>query len=152
MNSSKIAIIALFFGATEALRLRNPFDDIDNDSYAEAEADMRLESDPICSSAGCVQYNHPRPKGETRGPLYKISPDGPDPEMEATQKSIAIAENLYRHKWDFGTARSRALKKYHNVAKDTLYNFAPKLDPEIVDAQNNLRNTERRLNHRWEYA
>jgi hypothetical protein len=71
--------------------------------------------------------------------------------MEATQKSISIAEALYRHKWDFGTARSRALKKYHNVAKDTLYDFAPKLDPEIVDAQNNIRNTERKLNHFWVY-
>ena len=58
--------------------------------------------------------------------------------MEATQKSIAIAEALYRHKWDFGTARSRALKKYHNVAKDTLYDFAPKLDSAIFDAQNYL--------------
>jgi len=71
--------------------------------------------------------------------------------MLATQKSIAIAENLYRHKWEFGTARSRALKKYHNVAKDTLYNFAPKLDSDIVDAQNNLRITEKRLNHHWVY-
>ena len=71
--------------------------------------------------------------------------------MVATQKSIAIAESLYRHKWDFGSARSKALKKYHNVAKDTLYDFAPKLDPEIVDAQNNLRNTEKRLNHFWNY-
>jgi hypothetical protein len=43
--------------------------------------------------------------------------------MVATQKSIAIAESLYRHKWDFGSARSRALKKYHNPAKDTLYDF-----------------------------
>ena len=65
-------------------------------------------------------------------------PDGADPDMEATQKSIAIAESLYRHKWDFGTARSRALKKYQNVAKDTNYDFAPKLDSDIVDAQKNL--------------
>jgi len=120
-------------------------------SASQVESEINLMSDPICSSAGCVQYNHPRPKGENRGPEYKISPDGPDPEMEATQKSISIAEALYRHKWDFGTARSRALKKYHNVAKDTLYDFAPKLDPEIVDAQNNLRNTEKKLNHFWVY-
>ena len=71
--------------------------------------------------------------------------------MVATQKSIAIAEALYRHKWDFGTARSRALKKYHNVAKDTNYDFAPKLDSDIVDAQQNLRITEKRLNHHWVY-
>jgi hypothetical protein len=29
------------------------------------------------------------------GPLYKIAPDGADPDMVATQKSIAIAEPLY---------------------------------------------------------
>ena len=152
MNSSKVAIIALFFGATEALHLRTIFDEIANDGFAETEADLNLESDPICSSAGCVQYTHPKAKGDGgNGPLYKIAPDGADPEMEATQKSIAIAESLYRHKWDFGTARSRALKKYHNVAKDTNYNFAPKLDSEIVDAQTNLRVTEKRLNHHWVY-
>jgi hypothetical protein len=58
--------------------------------------------------------------------------------MEATQKSIFIAESLYRHKWDFDTARSRALKKYRNVAKYTNYDFAPKLDSYIFDAQNNF--------------
>lgn len=72
--------------------------------------------------------------------------------MESTQKSITIAENLYRHKWDFGTARSKALKKYHNPAKDTLYDFNMKLDGDIVDTQKHLADTEKRLNHKWNYV
>jgi len=116
------------------------------------QLDEQLESDPICSSAGCVQYNHPRPKAENRGPEYLISPFGPDPEIVTTQKSIAIAESLYRHKWDFGTARSKALKKYHNPAKDTLYDFNMKLDQDVVDTQKHLADTEKRLNHKWVYA
>ena len=47
-------MIALFFGATEALHLRTIFDEIANDGFAETEADLKLESDPVCSSAGCV--------------------------------------------------------------------------------------------------
>ena len=117
------------------------------------QLDAQLESDPVCSSAGCVQYLHPKAKGDGgNGPLYKIAPDGPDPDMVATQKSIAIAESLYRHKWDFGTARSKALKKYHNVAKDTLYDFNMKLDPDVIDTQKHLADTEKRLNHKWVYA
>jgi len=44
------------------------------------------------------------------------------------QRALAIAEKTYKHHWEFGTAKSRALKKYYNVAKDTLYNFKPELD------------------------
>ena len=100
-------------------------------------------SDPICSSSGCSQYLHPKAKSEDRGPEYLISPYGPDPDMTDIQRALAIAEKTYKHKWQFGTAKSRALNKYHNAAKDTQYDFNPKLDKDIKDTQKNLANTEK---------
>ncbi len=70
--------------------------------------------------ASCVQSNHQKIKG-----------DGPGSDIVATQKSIAIAESLYRHKWDFGTAKSKALKKYQKVTKETHYDFNIKLDQDV---------------------
>jgi len=87
-----------------------------------------LESDPICSSSGCTQYLHPKAKAQDRGPEYPISPLGPDEVVSDVQRALAIAEKTYKHHWEFGTPKSRALKKYYNVAKDTLYNFKPELD------------------------
>ena len=55
---------------------------------------------------------------------------------------------MYSHKLELGTPYSRA--KWHNPAKDTLYNFHPELDRDIVDSKNNLRNTEKRLGHKLE--
>ena len=42
-----------------------------------------------------------------------------------------------------GTAESRA--KYHNKAKDTEYNFEPKLDENVITTQKNLKATEELL-------
>ena len=49
-----------------------------------------------------------------------------------------------------GTERSKA--KWHNVAKDTDYNFAPKLDEDILASDKHLADAERRLQHHWELA
>lgn len=95
---------------------------------------MSLSSLSICTNTKLWEsFRH-----FSYGTMPSAWPDGADPEMEATQKRIAIAESLYRHKWDFETARSKALKKYHNSAKDTLYDFNYKLDQDVVGTQNNL--------------
>ena len=72
--------------------------------------------------------------------------------MVGTIKSIEDTEDVYQHKWEFGTPRSRALKKYHNVAKDVRYNFKPELDEEAKYTLKNIDNTERKLDHKWIYA
>ena len=58
--------------------------------------------------------------------------------MSDVQRALDIAEKTYKHHWEFGTAKSRALKKYHNAATDTLYNFKPELDEDIKDTQKHL--------------
>jgi len=51
------------------------------------------------------------------------------------------------HKLIMGTAESR--KKWHNVAKDTMYNFAPTLDRDIITSKKNLEDSQTKLNHKW---
>jgi len=61
-------------------------------------ADIRLESDPICNSAGCTQYKHPQ---KDRG--YKINypvPNfGRDHDINTNFNSLDRAEEIVGHHW-----------------------------------------------------
>lgn len=61
--------------------------------------------------------------------------------------SLATAEGALAHKLEMGTEKSKA--KWHNVAKDTDYNFAPKLDADVRTTQKNLADSENNLGHKW---
>ena len=106
----------------------------------------QLESDPICSSAGCTQYIHKKtPLGYDLD--YFVPNFGPDPENKWSLDSIAIAEQTHGHKLIMGTPESKA--KWHNVAKDTLYDYAPELDEEVAATAKHLGDSETRLGHKW---
>ena len=70
--------------------------------------------------------------------------------MVANVHSLELAEGIKQHKLEMGTDASKA--KWHNVAKDTDYNFAPKLDIDILSTNKNLADSERRLRHHWALA
>jgi hypothetical protein len=113
---------------------------------AALQTEIDLHSDPICSSAGCTQYAHKKtPLGYDLD--YFVPSFGPDPDMVGTKNAISIAEAMHNHKIIMGTKESRA--KWHNVAKDTMYNFAPDLDENIRHSQKNLADSEDRLGHKW---
>ena len=110
---------------------------------------MQLESDPICSSAGCSQYKHK--KAKLGYPIdYPVPSFGKDPEIEANANSLSIAEAMHRHNLIMGTPESRA--KWHNVAKDTEYNFAPELDEDMKNTASHLGVAEGIRNHKWTIA
>jgi hypothetical protein len=67
--------------------------------------------------------------------------------MVGSANSLSIAEAMHAHKLDLASPAARA--KYHNVAKDTLYDYHPNLDEHIVHSQSNLANAEDRLGHKW---
>lgn len=48
---------------------------------------------------------------------YPVPNFGPDPDMEATKRSIEIGEKAHEHYVEMATPESRA--KWHNPAKDT---------------------------------
>ena len=108
--------------------------------------DVQLESDPICSSAGCTQYKHKKtPLGYDIN--YPVPDFGKDPDMESVANSIGIAEKAHSHKLIMGTPESKA--KWHNVAKDVDYDFAPELDEDIKHTQKHLGYAETKTNHKW---
>jgi hypothetical protein len=67
--------------------------------------------------------------------------------MVGTKNAISIAEAMHNHKIIMGTKESRA--KWHNVAKDTQYDFAPEFDSHIKDSLKNLADSENNLGHKW---
>jgi len=46
-----------------------------------------------------------------------------------------------------GTKESRA--KWHNDAKDTDYDFEPRYDEDVRASLKNLKDTEKKQNHKW---
>ena len=57
---------------------------------------VTIKSDPICNSAGCTQYLHP--KDDTERVEYQDG--GPlDEDIIASEKNLKSSENLLDHKW-----------------------------------------------------
>lgn len=116
-------------------------------ALTQTDSNIQTSSDPICSSAGCTQYKHPGGKlGYDIN--YGVPHFGADIDINDSKASLALAEAQAGHKWEFGTAASK--KKWHNVAKDTLYNFAPRYDGEIDASLKNLADAQKKLNHKWD--
>jgi len=98
-----------------------------------------MQSDPICSSAGCSQYK--QPEGPPQHPMDYLVPNfGMDHDILATKKDEEVASALVGHGWAFKTPESWA--KYRNRAIDTNYNFAPKLDADMVTSANSQKIAE----------
>jgi len=100
---------------------------------------MQVRSDPICSSSGCGQFAHPPPPA---GPPmdYPVPSYGADPDMVGTLNSLKISEKMNNHTLIMGTPESKA--KYHVVSKDTLYNYSPALDKDVITTNKNIADAE----------
>jgi len=78
------------------------FDDYDGAYKVPGTENMvQLGSDPICSSAGCEQYLHPKPKNGTDWPKnYAVPNFGADRgQVIASFDSIDTAEGIVGKKW-----------------------------------------------------
>jgi len=112
----------------------------------EGASALTLKSDPICSSAGCTQYLHKHTK-PTYAVDYPVPNLGQDRDIADSLASERDASKLLKHNWEFGTKKSKA--KWHNVAKDTLYDFDPTLDEDILTSHKNVADAEKNLDHVW---
>jgi len=114
------------------------------EGYVQVDADS--QSDPICNSSGCTQYKHKKTK---RGYdiNYGVPNFGADADMMDNEASLNQAQKDLSHDWEFGTKASKA--KWKNPAKKVDYNFAPKLDGEIITTDKNLADAQTRLGHKW---
>lgn len=59
--------------------------------------DVQLTSDPICSSAGCTQYEHPKFEGHPMD--YPVPNFGVDHGILDNHNSLDAAEAQLKHKW-----------------------------------------------------
>jgi len=67
---------------------------------------------------------------------YPVPNLGQDEDIKTTANSIAIAEATTKHTIVMGTPESKA--KWHNVAKDVLYNYNPSLDKDVISTNKNI--------------
>ena len=105
------------------------------------QLNSNIESDPICSSAGCTQYKH---KKKELG--YKINyfvPHfGADTEINESKASLVTAEAMLGHKLDFPNDKYKKPKKVQ-------YTKTAPYDEDVVDTQKNLDDAEKQLGHKW---
>ena len=94
------------------------------------QLDAETESDPICSSAGCDQYEHPKLKGYPMD--YPVPSFGADPEITSVHSALANAETQVGHKW--------VLEPLGKDKGPVIYNDQKPLD---VDIQNSLESMDR---------
>ena len=105
--------------------------------------DLMLQSDPICSSAGCTQYKLPLGKKQDWPRDYPVPNLGKDHDIIGTFGSLADAEKIRNHKWNFELNCTK--DEPCNPAARTLYNFKPALSDDVITSQNNLVNAEKEL-------
>jgi hypothetical protein len=112
----------------------------------DLQTGIDLGNDPICGSGGCDQYKHKKtPRGY---PIdYPVPSFGSDPDIVGTANAISIGEAMHKHKLVMGTPESKA--KWHNPAKDTMYNFAPELDEDMKSTTSHLGYAEGQRAHKW---
>lgn len=109
---------------------------------------VQLESDPICASSGCDEYLHPKTKDTDWPKDYFVPHFGQDVDIIASLDNIGVAQRARNTTWIMGTKESK--DKYHNDAKDTMYNFAPDLDEDIEDSHASLSLAEKQYDHKYE--
>jgi len=98
-----------------------------------------VESDPICSSAGCNQYKHPK-KDDGYDKDYPVVNLGVDREIIDHNENLPVAEKIVGHHWVWDDSdRPKKIK----------YDYSPKLEGEMIDAAKNLDIVEGQLNHKY---
>ena len=112
----------------------------------QLDSDINMQSDPICSSAGCTQYKH-KQKGLGYKINYPVPNFGRDHDINDNFASLKLAEGMIGHQFQIGTAASK--EKWANKAKDTDYDFNPALDGDVIGTLSNLNLAEGQLGHKW---
>lgn len=113
-----------------------------NRPYTKAfvQTDAKVESDPICSSAGC---NYASEKGPKTHPMNYFVPNfGADHGITQTHESLDWAENSLRHRWIYTKPEKKKDDKDYKVP-----NFG--VDEDILWTQKNIKDASKNLKHDW---
>jgi hypothetical protein len=98
-----------------------------SNEYVQTET----SSDPICNSAGCTQYLHPKPKPLGYPVDYPVPNFGRDPEILTTFNSLIVAEGIRKHKLQVDGKKPKP-------EEPVLYNDNMDLDEDIVMTNNHM--------------
>jgi len=79
-------------------------------SNVQIESEVNIESDPICSSAGCTQYKHPEVKGHPMD--YPVPDFGEDHDIKSSISNEKIASKIVGHDWKWEKAPDGPPKNY----------------------------------------
>lgn len=128
----RVAIIAaLFLGMTNNMKLS-------------------IESIPACTSIECLTESAGDASGKPpKHPKDYFVPNfGMDRTIAGGFENLDVAEKLVGHRWtSMGTDFNK--EKFRLRAKDANYNFAPKLDDDMIDSANDLKWAETDRNHKY---
>jgi hypothetical protein len=103
---------------------------------------LDMQSDPICSSAGCTQYK--QPEGAPGHPMDYFVPDfGVDHDIKDSNTGLAWSEKDLGHKWDFKFVKKPAFEAGFKVP-----DFG--VDQDIIGVQDGLKWAQDELKHKWE--
>jgi len=112
-------------------------------SLVQTDADIKLESDPICSTAGC---NYAKDKGKTPYPMNYFVPNfGRDHDINSTWASLDWAEQDLDHK--FNPKSKKEVKKDAHPVDYKVADFG--LDEDVVITQKNIADQEKLKKHKW---
>lgn len=99
---------------------------------AQVDAEINLESDPICSSAGCTQYKHPA--GPAGHPVDYFVPNfGQDHEIKAGFNAIKQAEKQLGVEWKWTKPEKEEVVEPY---------MRREMDPDIAATQKHLADAE----------
>jgi|TARA_B110001450_G_C17410488_1_gene395550 hypothetical protein len=109
--------------------LHHTSSDYADDAPAGYTFSQQQSMDDPCTGLGCANMNK-HGKTEKFKMNYPVPDFGADPDIETTKKSISIAEDVTGKQLIMGTPESRL--QWKNPAKDTKYDYNPKLDGDVV--------------------
>ena len=112
-------------------------------SLLQTDAEVKTESDPNCSSAGC---NYRRDRGKTPYPMDYFVPNfGRDQDINQTWSSLDWSEGTNEHK--FNPLSKKEAKKLEVDGDYRVPDFG--LDEDVVQTQEHIKEQEKVQKHEW---
>ena len=102
---------------------------------------VQIKSDPICNSAGCTQYLHPKVEDFKKN--YFVPNFGRDHDINVNFNSLDVAEAQLGHKWKFPKGEKK--KKVVEYKTDLAY------DEDVISTEKNIKSAEETLGHDWKF-
>lgn len=105
-------------------------------NVVQIDADIHLDSDPICHSAGCTQYKHPESTNPAHNyPInYPVPNFGMDRDVSDSISNTKVSEGIVGHDWTW---------KEKKKPDPVLFPGSERgLDSDMITSIDNMQNVE----------